>query len=200
MCKPMKPEKFYENYRNAWVILEPVLDAIGQLLVSSTQLRFVDQEDPEHVPWEPLSQATLDRRRKKGVGAQILRDTGRLASSISYTVSPGSVLLGTDVKYAGIQQFGTKRITRKTKRGTPIPWGDIPPRPFSDITMKIKRLFWNCCSVISTCLSLNLGGRGCWWHPAVVLKRAKMADIERVVYEALLRGGAPAGTLHKNRG
>lgn len=110
---------------------EPVLDAIGQLLVSSTQLRFVDQEDPEHVPWEPLSQATLDRRRKKGVGAQILRDTGRLASSISYTVSPGSVLLGTDVKYAGIQQFGTKKGSLgKTKRGTPIPWGDIPPRPF----------------------------------------------------------------------
>lgn len=109
----------------------PALDAIGQILVSNTQLRFVDQKDPDGQHWEPLSAVTLARRRKAGRGAQILRDTGRLAASITYKVAGGSVELGTNVVYAGTHQFGAKKGSYgRTGRGAPIPWGDIPARPF----------------------------------------------------------------------
>lgn len=112
----------------------PVLDAIGQILVSSTQLRFVDEESPDHVPWQPLSSVTLARRRKKGGGAKILRDTGRLASSITYVAGDGSVSVGTNVDYANVHQYGQRKgASGRTKRNSPIPWGDIPARPFLGI-------------------------------------------------------------------
>lgn len=111
--------------------IKPAMEGIGQILVSNTQQRFVDQEDPDNHEWDKLSDFTLARRRKGGAGAQILRDTGRLASSINYKVVGGSVELGTNVVYAGTHQFGAKKGSYgKTKKGRPIPWGDVPARPF----------------------------------------------------------------------
>lgn len=120
-----------ELYRRTGDV-RPALDAIGQILVSNTQLRFVDQKDPDGQAWKQLSSVTLARRRKKGAGAQILRDTGRLAGSISHRLGGnGAVELGTNVVYAGTHQFGAKKGSYgKTRKGAPIPWGDIPARPF----------------------------------------------------------------------
>ena len=86
--------------------IKPAMEGIGQILVSNTQQRFVDQVDPDDLPWKELSAVTLARRRKAGSGAQILRDTGRLASGITYKVVGGTVELGTNVVYAGTHQFG----------------------------------------------------------------------------------------------
>ena len=87
--------------------------------------------DPDGLPWKELSAVTLSRRRKAGSGAQILRDTGRLASGITYKVVGGSVELGTNVVYAGTHQYGAKKGGYgRTRKGGPIPWGDIPARPF----------------------------------------------------------------------
>ena len=111
--------------------IQPAMEGIGQILVSNTQQRFVDQVDPDGLPWKELSAVTLSRRRKAGSGAQILRDTGRLASSISYKVTGGTVELGTNVVYAGTHQYGAKKGSYgRTRKGGPIPWGDIPARPF----------------------------------------------------------------------
>jgi phage virion morphogenesis protein len=110
--------------------LNPVLKGIGDILVSSTQQRFVDQKGPDGNPWAALSPVTLARRRGGGIGANILRDTGRLASSVNYKVSGGSIDLGTNVIYAGTHQYGARKgAYGKTKRNSPIPWGDIPARP-----------------------------------------------------------------------
>lgn len=109
----------------------PALDAIGQILVSHTQLRFVDQEGPDGLPWKPLSPVTVARRRGAGVGVKILRDTDRLIGSIDYHAGTGLVTLGSNVTYAAIHQFGQpKGASGRTRRGGPIPWGDIPARPF----------------------------------------------------------------------
>lgn len=111
--------------------LGPVLEAVGQIIQSGTQQRFVDQQGPDGQAWAPLSAVTLDRRRKAGRGAQILRDTGRLMNSISYRVSGESVSVFTNVIYAGTQQFGAKKgAYGRTRRGAPIPWGNVPARPF----------------------------------------------------------------------
>ena len=110
--------------------IQPAMEGIGQILVSNTQQRFVDQVDPDGLPWKELSAATLARRRKAGSGAQILRDTERLASSITYNTG-GTVELGTNVVYAGTHQYGAKKGSYgRTRKGGPIPWGDIPARPF----------------------------------------------------------------------
>jgi len=108
--------------------LTPVMDAVGQIIQSGTQQRFVDQQAPDGTPWAALSQVTLDRRRKAGKGAQILRDTGRLMNSISYQVDGDTVAVFTNVIYAPTHQLGAKQGAYRAS--PPIPWGDIPARPF----------------------------------------------------------------------
>jgi len=108
--------------------LTPVMEAVGQIIQSGTQQRFVDQQAPDGTPWEALSQVTLDRRRKAGKGAQILRDTGRLMNSISYRVNGDSVSVFTNVIYAPTHQLGAQQGDYRAS--PPVSWGDIPARPF----------------------------------------------------------------------
>jgi phage virion morphogenesis protein len=88
----------------------PVLREIGQTLVTTSDLAFRGQRDPWGAPWEPLAASTLRQRRrgKRAGSARILRDTGRLATSISYQLGTDgrSVDVGTNVEYAAIHQFG----------------------------------------------------------------------------------------------
>lgn len=74
---------------------------------------------------------------KKGVkalaAAKILRDSGALQDTIRYQLADGgrAVEIGTDRDYGAAQQFGMRRgYAGKTKRGAPIPWGNIPARRF----------------------------------------------------------------------
>jgi phage virion morphogenesis protein len=107
--------------------IRPVLEAVGQIIQSGTQQRFIDQKAPDGTPWAPLSQVTIDRRRMRGIGGvEILRDTGRLMNSISYAVEGDSVRVFTNVVYAPTHQKGAK----KGAYGPRTPWGDIPARPF----------------------------------------------------------------------
>lgn len=75
--------------------------------------------------WAPLSPRTLLGRRKKGKGAKILQDTGRLRASIQPLVeSPRrAVLASTNVIYARTHQFGR---------------GRIPARPFMWLSRQTK--------------------------------------------------------------
>lgn len=85
------------------------LSEIGQMLVTEADLAFREQRDPWGDKWKALRPSTLRARRKgKGAGktAHILRDTGRLASSISYSTETNSVVVGTNVVYSAIHQFG----------------------------------------------------------------------------------------------
>lgn len=108
--------------------LTPVMEAVGQIIQSGTQQRFVDQQAPDGSPWAALSPLTLERRRKAGRGAQILRDTGRLMNSISYKVAGDSVKVFTNVVYAGTHQLGARQGDYRAS--PPIPWGNVPARPF----------------------------------------------------------------------
>lgn len=106
-------------------------EGIGILLVASTQQRFIDEAAPNGDPWLPLSPVTLKRRRLGGAGAKILRDTSRMASGIQYRVSQGETAIYSPEIYAGTHQYGARKGQYgKTRRGTPIPWGDVPQRAF----------------------------------------------------------------------
>lgn len=79
--------------------LRPALDEIGARLEASTARRFETETDPDGVPW-PRSQRAKDEQ------GQTLTDSGRLRASIARHVGNTEVLVGTNVAYAAIHQFG----------------------------------------------------------------------------------------------
>ena len=62
-------------------------------------------------------------------------DTGRLRSSISAKVLGGdAVSIGTNLVYAGLHQNGARQGQfGRTRRNSPIPWGNVPARPYMPI-------------------------------------------------------------------
>ncbi|NER90353.1 phage virion morphogenesis protein [Moorena sp. SIO3A2] len=70
---------------------------------SRTKLRFLREVDPDGKPWAPLAPSTL--KRKKGT---ILRETGRLINSLTWTVAADSAVYFTNVFYSIYLHFGTR--------------------------------------------------------------------------------------------
>ena len=120
-----------------------IMGSVGGLVRESIRTNFADGGRPHK--WRRL-------KRRKG---QPLRDTGRLQNSIASLVPPGDnrVIIGTNVKYAAMQNFGAKqgsfgtileqvkehqRVSRSGTRFTvrahtrraQLPWGTIPAREF----------------------------------------------------------------------
>lgn len=80
----------------------PVMAAIGAGLVGSTHMRFVSQTDPEGAAWRTLNTGYAADKRN----ARILTESGRLRDSINARATRDTVLVGTNVIYAAIHQFG----------------------------------------------------------------------------------------------
>lgn len=74
---------------------EPLMDAIGVALVTSTQRRFEEGKDPDGREWD-----------KTHRGGQILVESGLLRDSVTYQVSGDTVRIGSNRIYAAIHQFG----------------------------------------------------------------------------------------------
>jgi phage virion morphogenesis protein len=119
--------------------LSTVLESIGDALANNIQMTFHDQSDPWGQGWQPLSQATIARRRKKS--DKILRDTGALMNGINYQVSGDSVTVGPNVWYGMFHQFGTKRAPARPFM--PIRNGavDLPESWHSEIMAQIDAHF-----------------------------------------------------------
>lgn len=110
----------------------PLLDEIGQSLVSDYQLGFRQSVSPDGSRWLPL-------KIRKG---QPLRDTGRLRNSIEYDADDDQVEVGTNIKYAKIHQFGGEVKPKKGQylkfpgsngRSVFVKKVVIPARPFLGI-------------------------------------------------------------------
>jgi len=111
--------------------LAPAMKEIGEALLGRWQRGWRKEHDPYRQPWKPLSPVTIARRRKgKGKGRpKILANMGTLQQSFVYAFSQRRVEWGTEVVYAPTHQFGARKGQYgKTKRGAPIPWGDVPKR------------------------------------------------------------------------
>lgn len=80
----------------------PVMAAIGTGLVGSTHMRFVTQTDPEGQAWAALNTGYAAEKRN----SRILTESGRLRDSINARAGNDEVLVGTNVIYAAIHQFG----------------------------------------------------------------------------------------------
>src|SRR5690554_25874 len=108
--------------------LTPALRDMGEELMLSTKQRFAKSESPDGDAWAPNSPVTL--ARKKGT-SPLIGESRRLRNEISYSVKNGELLIGSPMVYAAVQHFGASRGQfGKNKRNSPIPWGNIPARPF----------------------------------------------------------------------
>ena len=120
--------------------LTPAMRAIGDHMAGTTKDRFRDEKAPDGTPWAPLSEVTV--KRKKRHADKILTERGYLGGSIAYRAGPDFVEVGSPFVYASTHQFGAAKGefggVRTSLPGRsffqPIPWGDIPARPFLGVS------------------------------------------------------------------
>ncbi len=74
----------------------PVMATIAEMLVSRVAEEF---ETGGQGRWPKLAASTLKKRRMRGAGAQILKDTGRAAASVRAEHTDTSAEAATDVGY-----------------------------------------------------------------------------------------------------
>jgi len=127
------------------------LAAIGEKLEERTKQRFEQSSDPYGAPWAPNADTTLrtalhgrrgsftkrGRLSKKGAGLlagkkPLIGASRSLSTQFSWRVdSDNLVTVSSPMIYAAPQQFGARQGEfGKDSRNHPIPWGDIPARPF----------------------------------------------------------------------
>ncbi|MDR1890135.1 MAG: phage virion morphogenesis protein [Zoogloeaceae bacterium] len=111
----------------------PLFKVIAGILASETEENFAAEGRPH---WAPLSRATVKnrlRRNKGGSALKILQDRGLLAASISTDYGADYAMVGSNVAYAAIHQFGgsihhaarSVRVRLRTdKRGRLLRQGD----------------------------------------------------------------------------
>lgn len=135
--------------------LRPALSDIGELLAESAKRRFATATAPDGRRWAPNKPSTMRRyltrfsgsQRKRGGGLTkrgaaraaakkpLTGETKALRTTIAYTAEARKVTIHSPMEYAAVQQFGAKKgAFGRTRKGAPIPWGDIPARPFLGIS------------------------------------------------------------------
>jgi phage virion morphogenesis protein len=113
--------------------MTPAMTAIGEKVASLIDNTFVNQATPYGNSWAELSDVTKAKRRKgpRPGNDKILNDSGILKNSIVPNPSRTQVEIGTNEKYGKTHQFGASQGQYgRTRRNTPIPWGNVPARPF----------------------------------------------------------------------
>lgn len=85
----------------------PLMQDLGRAAKTQVQLGFRSGTAPDGTRWAPL----------KFRSGQPLRDTGRLRNSIDYRASRDEVIVGTNVCYAIVHQFGATIRANPRKRG-----------------------------------------------------------------------------------
>ncbi len=94
-----------------------LLDQAAALLLHNMLQRFLQQVDPDGVPWEPLKKQTQKEHDASG-GGGILFASGKLLHSLQvYQVDSMSRAIGTDVPYGKYHQFGTVTLPKRTFLG-----------------------------------------------------------------------------------
>ena len=111
----------------------PVMASIGEALLNSTRERFVTQEAPDGSDWAELSKHTKKRkRRNKNL---ILTEFGYLSGQLNVRAGTDRVSVGSSMIQASTLHFGAAAgAFGSTSTGRPIPFGDIPARPFVGVS------------------------------------------------------------------
>lgn len=115
--------------------LTPVMDQIGEYLVMSTKMRFPTGKGPDGAAWAPKSPTTMAaygaRKSNRVDPRPLFGPSGMLSSQIFHEAGPNQVEVGSNLVYAAVQHFGAgKGQFGSMANGSPVPWGNIPARPF----------------------------------------------------------------------
>lgn len=120
------------------------LQRISHRMLQAVEENFAKQGRPK---WTPMTSST---KSKRGSGAKLLQDTGKLAASIRPFHGTHLAGVGTNKKYGVFQQLGTKPYAIKPKKkkalyfiGAPRPLKEVhhpglPARPFLSMTESDK--------------------------------------------------------------
>jgi phage virion morphogenesis protein len=85
-----------------------LMNQIGLSMLVSIRRTFREQGSPAH-SWMPLAPSTIESDPKKyGPGHQLLIDKGTLLNSIASHPGRAQVVIGTNLKYAAVHQFGSR--------------------------------------------------------------------------------------------
>lgn len=106
---------------------------VGEHLTEIAIPRNFDSESaPDGTPWAVLSPVTIARREAKGqTPITILRATGKMSAEIVSQASDDQLVVGSPAPQAAVMQFGAaKGAFGANANGNPVPWGNIPARPF----------------------------------------------------------------------
>jgi phage virion morphogenesis protein len=109
-----------KGVRDAGLDLRPILQDVALALVTSTQQRFEAETSPSGTRWPRHAKSTLaGMPAARRADPKLLRDRNRLYSSISFEINGNTVLVGTNVKYGRIHQFGgTVKIPERQQTAT----------------------------------------------------------------------------------
>lgn len=133
--------------------MRPALVDIGEHLTVATRSRFAEGRAPDGTPWAPNRPATLARKRGS---RPLIGESRRLGREFSYRAGAVELEFGSSLEYAAVQQLGaSKGQFGKTSRGAPVPWGDIPARPFLGLSEADQRV---CVEILNRHLANALGG------------------------------------------
>lgn len=125
-------ETFLKEVASRVTDMTPVMDAIGEVLVASTKRRFQEGVGPDGSAWAPNSPTTLARKRST---KPLWGETLQLKEEVSAQPRPDGVSWGSNLIYAAVQQMGAgKGVFGSMANGSPIPWGNIPARPFLGVS------------------------------------------------------------------
>lgn len=137
----------------------PALKVIGETLAESTKRRFASSTAPDGSRWAPNRESTLEGHLNRFKGSRtktgkrsaagtkraagkkpLIGESRQLSTTITYQVRGDTLYVGSPMEYAGTQQFGARQGQYgRSRRGGPIPWGDIPARPFLGISADDRR-------------------------------------------------------------
>jgi phage virion morphogenesis protein len=121
--------------------LSQAMDEIGNVVTSKIQGCFRDAANPAGSPWAELAESTKAKRRNRSM--KPLDDTGHLKDSIIHNPSRFEVQIGSKEKYGITHQRGAaKGQYGLSRRGGPIPWGDVPARQFLPTQERGLPLAW----------------------------------------------------------
>lgn len=131
----LQTQRAGEKIGNLLALLQhprPALDDIGEYLITSTKQRFIKGESPDGEKWAPNSPVTLARKKDT---RPLFGETKRLISEMIKFVSDADLEVGSNLVYAATQHFGASAGEFRLGDGAPVPWGDIPARPFLGLSV-----------------------------------------------------------------
>jgi phage virion morphogenesis protein len=93
-------------------------EGIADGIFAMTRDSFERQASPEGAAWAPLSPKYLLRKQKRWPGRNILQFSGAMLRTLIREVQGNLVIVGSNLPYAPVHQFGSKK---KSGRGSGIP-------------------------------------------------------------------------------